>query len=150
MTKSKWLNYSSFSKNSVVAALDIGSSKICCLIAQSDKSGNISIIGAGFQESKGFISGVITDMNALENWTKFNPEKSAHIFDKSGFELGKDGFRRMPNGDQLELEIIVVSGWSDWIRSAQVVSQNLNKVGIKTKVIKHNITQSTPNNNTKY
>jgi cell division protein FtsA len=67
MTKSKWLNYSSFSKNSVVAALDIGSSKICCLIAQSDKSGNISIIGAGFQESKGFISGVITDMNALEN-----------------------------------------------------------------------------------
>jgi peptide/nickel transport system substrate-binding protein len=74
------------------------------------------------------------DMNSLENWTKFNPEKSAHIFNKAGFELGKDGFRRMPNGDQLELEIIVVSGWSDWIRSAQVVSQNLNKVGIKTKV----------------
>lgn len=67
MMKSKWLNYSYYSKNSVVAALDIGSSKICCLIAQLDKNNSISILGAGFQESKGLVSGIITDMNALEN-----------------------------------------------------------------------------------
>ena len=59
MTKSRWLNYSTFSKSPVIAALDIGSSKICCLIAKYDKNNNISIIGAGFQESKGFISGVM-------------------------------------------------------------------------------------------
>jgi len=67
MLKSKWFNYSYFSKSPIVAVLDVGSSKICCLIAKLDKKNNISIVGAGFQESKGLISGVITDMSALEN-----------------------------------------------------------------------------------
>ena len=67
MFKSNWLNYSSFSKNSIIAALDIGSSKVCCLIGKLDSQNNISIIGAGFQESKGLVSGVITDMSKLES-----------------------------------------------------------------------------------
>ena len=36
-------------------------------IAKIDKNETLSIIGAGFQESKGLVSGVITDMIALEN-----------------------------------------------------------------------------------
>ena len=67
MVKSNLINYSSFSRSSIIAALDIGSSKICCLIAKIDKNETLSIIGAGFQESKGLVSGVITDMIALEN-----------------------------------------------------------------------------------
>ena len=67
MSKFKWLNYSSFSKNSIIAALDIGSSKVCCLIGKLDNQNNLSIIGAGFQESKGLVSGIITDMKALES-----------------------------------------------------------------------------------
>ena len=66
MVKSNWTKYSSFSKNTIIAALDIGSSKVCCLIGKLENN-NISIIGAGFQESKGLISGIITDMNALES-----------------------------------------------------------------------------------
>jgi len=67
MFKSNWLNHSSFSKNSIIAALDIGSGKVCCLIGKLDNHNNISIIGSGFQESKGLVSGIITDMHALEN-----------------------------------------------------------------------------------
>ena len=67
MVKSSFLNYSYFSKSPIIASLDIGSSKICCLIAKIDKNETLSIIGAGFQESKGLVSGVITDMIALEN-----------------------------------------------------------------------------------
>ena len=67
MSKLKWLNYSPFSKNSIIAALDIGSSKVCCLIGKLDNQNNLSIIGAGFQESKGLVSGIITDMKALES-----------------------------------------------------------------------------------
>jgi len=66
MVKLNWTKYSSFSKNTIIAALDIGSSKVCCLIGKLENN-NISIIGAGFQESKGLISGIITDMNALES-----------------------------------------------------------------------------------
>ena len=67
MSKPNWLNYSSFSNNTIISALDIGSSKVCCLIGKLDSQKNISIIGAGFQESKGLVSGIITDMSALEN-----------------------------------------------------------------------------------
>ena len=67
MFTSNWLHYSSFSKNSIIASLDIGSSKVCCLIGKLDSQNNISVIGAGFQESKGLVSGIITDMRALEN-----------------------------------------------------------------------------------
>ena len=67
MSKPNWLNYSSFTNNTIIAALDIGSSKVCCLIGKLDSQKKISIIGAGFQESKGLVSGIITDMSALEN-----------------------------------------------------------------------------------
>jgi len=74
------------------------------------------------------------DIDKLEDWTKYSPEIAEEILNASGFLAGKDGYRKRSNGKPLELEIIIVSGWSDWIRSAQVVSQNLKKVGIKTKV----------------
>ena len=73
-------------------------------------------------------------VNSMEDWTRYSKEKSSDIFDKNGYKRGKNGYRNYPDGSPIELEIIIVSGWSDWIRSAQVVSQNLNKIGVKTKV----------------
>jgi len=55
------------SQNSPFTVLDIGSGKICCLIAKLDKQNKINILGAGFQESKGIVSGSITDMKKLES-----------------------------------------------------------------------------------
>ena len=74
------------------------------------------------------------EIEKIEDWTKYSREKASKIFEKQGFKLNKKGYRLYPDGTPIELEIIIVSGWSDWIRSAQVVSQNLNKVGVKTKV----------------
>lgn len=52
----------------LVAALDIGSAKIGCLIARIDpeQSGNLILMGGGLQSSRGFDAGSITDMGALE------------------------------------------------------------------------------------
>lgn len=74
------------------------------------------------------------DIETKENWVKYNPQLSNQIFDDAGYYKNKNGFREDKNGDLLSFDIIVVSGWSDWIRSAQVISQNLKKVGIKAKV----------------
>ncbi len=74
------------------------------------------------------------EIEKIEDWTKYSREKASKIFEKQGFKLNKKGYRLYPDGTPIELEIIIVSGWSDWIRSAQVVSQNLNKIGVKTKV----------------
>jgi len=56
------------SQTGTVAALDIGCSKITCLIGRNDGSGprSFRILGAGRQQSRGFTGGTITDMEGLE------------------------------------------------------------------------------------
>jgi len=55
-------------RGSTLAALDIGSSKIACLIAQvTDDEGHLNIVGVGHQASAGIKSGHITDLKAMEN-----------------------------------------------------------------------------------
>ena len=52
----------------VFAALDIGCSKITCLIARrdADEPQGYKLLGGGRQQSRGFLAGAITDMEALE------------------------------------------------------------------------------------
>ncbi|PZP56754.1 MAG: cell division protein FtsA [Micavibrio aeruginosavorus] len=55
-------------KGSLIAALDIGSSKIACFIAKvKDDNGNIDLIGIGHQASQGIRSGTIIDLDAAES-----------------------------------------------------------------------------------
>ena len=55
------------SKNGLVAALDIGSTKVCCLIARLEKGERPRIIGIGQQASTGVKAGSIVDMEATES-----------------------------------------------------------------------------------
>lgn len=48
---------------STIAALDIGSSKVCCIIAHVSKDKKLKIVGYGYNASKGIKNGVITDIN---------------------------------------------------------------------------------------
>jgi len=54
-------------KKNIVAVLDIGSSKICCLVAEFEQNGDFKVIGVGHQISLGFKNGFITDLVALES-----------------------------------------------------------------------------------
>ena len=73
-------------------------------------------------------------LNQREDWTLYDPVKANMLLDNAGFIKDGTGLRYTQDGHLLELDIIIVSGWSDWIRSAQVVSQNLKNVGITAKV----------------
>jgi cell division protein FtsA len=53
-------------KDGIVAALDIGSTKICCFIGDVDDLGIIRVSGIGHQASKGIKAGAIVDMEAAE------------------------------------------------------------------------------------
>jgi len=46
----------------IIAALDIGTTKIACLIARVTDEGELSVIGVGHQLARGIKSGVITDV----------------------------------------------------------------------------------------
>lgn len=49
-----------------VTVLDIGTSKVACLIAHVDSAGEMKVVGIGHQLSKGIRSGIITDFAEAE------------------------------------------------------------------------------------
>ena len=53
----------SFKRLTTIAALDIGSSKVCCVIAKVGADKRINIAGYGYNASKGIKNGIITDIN---------------------------------------------------------------------------------------
>jgi cell division protein FtsA len=54
-------------RNGLIAALDIGTSKIACFIARIEDSGIIRVLGIGHHASEGVRSGVITEVETAEN-----------------------------------------------------------------------------------
>ena len=54
-------------RNGLVAALDIGTAKICCFVAKDEGDGALRVVGIGHQVSRGLRNGVIVDMEAAEH-----------------------------------------------------------------------------------
>ena len=53
-------------RNGLIAALDVGSTKVCCLIAAAGDGEAPRIVGIGHQVSRGLRSGAVVDMEAAE------------------------------------------------------------------------------------
>ena len=53
-------------RNGLIAALDIGTTKICCFIAERKDDGTLNVTGIGHQRSKGLRAGAIINMEAAE------------------------------------------------------------------------------------
>ena len=53
----------SFNRATTIAALDIGSSKVCCVIAKIGRDKRINVVGYGCNAAKGIKNGVVTDIN---------------------------------------------------------------------------------------
>lgn len=53
-------------RTGLIAALDIGSSKICCFIAHANEEGGIRVLGLGHHAADGVRSGTINDMEAAQ------------------------------------------------------------------------------------
>jgi len=50
----------------LVAALDVGTSKVCAMIAEPDEEGRLKILGTGQRESRGVKRGYVADMEKSE------------------------------------------------------------------------------------
>ena len=72
------------------------------------------------------------DAQALSDpFTKFDLAEAEKVLDAAGF-VDKDGdkFRDNPDGTPIGFEIVSPAGWSDWNAGAQIVAENLQKIGI--------------------
>jgi len=53
-------------RSQTLAALDVGTTKVCCFIARADANNSIRVIGIGHQLSRGLRAGAVVDMEATE------------------------------------------------------------------------------------
>jgi cell division protein FtsA len=51
----------------LIAALDVGTTKVCCLIARSDGEGGLGVFGIGHHLARGLRAGAVVDMEGAEN-----------------------------------------------------------------------------------
>ncbi len=61
----------------------------------------------------------------------YDPDTAKKILADAGYkDTNGDGFVETPDGDRIELEIIVPSGWTDWMEAARVIADSAVAVGI--------------------
>jgi peptide/nickel transport system substrate-binding protein len=71
---------------------------------------------------------------AEATYMTYDPAGAERLLDAAGLRRGPEGLRTLPDGSPWRLEIEVVSGWSDWVRAAQVISRDLRKLGVDAPV----------------
>lgn len=62
----------------------------------------------------------------------YNPEGAAAALDEAGYvDSDGDGIRNLPDGgDNIAFDVQVVNGWTDWVTSVQIISQNFQDIGL--------------------
>ena len=87
----------SFGKTMTIAALDIGSSKVCCVIAKVSKDKRINIVGYGYNASRGIKNGVVTDIGqatiAVGNAVQDAEQMANERIDKVIISMGSEKVR---------------------------------------------------------
>lgn len=68
------------------------------------------------------------------DWLRFYPDQAAQKLDTAGYRCCRNGWRTDATGTSLSLDISVVSGWSDWVRAANVIAGSLRELGINARV----------------
>ena len=63
----------------------------------------------------------------------YNPTAAKKMLTDNGFTY-KGGDLIDPKGNKVKLDIHVISGWSDWVASNQIITKNFRDIGIDSQV----------------
>ncbi|MBA2519127.1 MAG: ABC transporter substrate-binding protein [Chloroflexia bacterium] len=72
-------------------------------------------------------------VEAGAEWVTMNVERANQLLDEAGLARAGD-VRRLADGTEMSYDLNVVSGWSDWVSSCQIMAQNLGDLGITVRV----------------
>jgi peptide/nickel transport system substrate-binding protein len=70
---------------------------------------------------------------ANAGWTTYDVDAANEMLDAAGLKMDGD-VRVLEDGTPMEYELNVVSGWTDWVQSCDIIAQNLADVGMKVTV----------------
>ena len=96
-----------FGKTTTIAALDIGSSKVSCIIAKVSKDKKISVIGYGYNASRGVKKGVITEIGeatiAIGNAVQDAEQMANEHVDKVIVSVGGEKVKSMSKTTSIQI-----------------------------------------------
>src|SRR5207248_3657074 len=84
----------------------------------------------------GLFPGWVTDPAVKEQAkaaATYNPTAAKKMLTDAGFTY-KGSSLIDPKGNPVKLDIHVISGWSDWVASNQIITKNLSAIGINSNV----------------
>ncbi len=65
----------------------------------------------------------------------YNPKKASQILDRAGFvDKDGDGWRDNPDGTAISFKVSVPAGWTDWINTVMVITENLQDIKINARM----------------
>jgi peptide/nickel transport system substrate-binding protein len=70
---------------------------------------------------------------AAKQLASYSPSAAKTLLTQNGFTYKGDQLLD-PKGNPVSFEIHVISGWSDWVASLQIITKNLQAIGIDAKV----------------
>jgi len=71
---------------------------------------------------------------AAGDWMRHDLRRADSLLVAAGCRRDARGRRLKPDGTPWTYEILTVSGWSDWVRGAQVIARGLRELGIDANV----------------
>ncbi len=69
-------------------------------------------------------------VEAGASWVNIDPDAANKLLDDAGYTRGADGIRVDKDGQPMAYDIIVPSGWNDWVSASQIVAENLADIGM--------------------
>lgn len=109
-----------------------------------DREAMVEIAGYGYPTINQYPSGLGRAFHSWNNpevedkfggFTQYDVEGARALLAEAGFEdIDGDGFVETPAGEQIDIEVIVPNGWTDWVNSSQIAVEGLNAAGIKANV----------------
>lgn len=65
----------------------------------------------------------------------YAPDEAEKLLDEAGYiDKNGDGKRDMPDGSPLKFKIQVVTGWTDWVNSVQMIAEYFQDIGLDASV----------------
>lgn len=101
----------------------------------------VDLAAYGYPTAETHVTGIgeffKTHFNDVENakydyLAEYNPQAAMALLDEAGYiDTDGDGFLENPDGSEINFDIHVVNGWTDWVQTVQMVSEYLAEIGIK-------------------
>jgi peptide/nickel transport system substrate-binding protein len=89
--------------------------------------------------SSGYAAWKVEDPTTLADWTRYDPDASNQMLDEAGYALDDDGYRTNPDGSPIEVELLMVNGFTDWLAIAPLMKQQLEAIGLNVVINSYDV-----------